>query len=157
MVVINNPTGGVYYGALVSGPVFKEIADKVYSLNLDMQKQKSDSAYVKKTIPSIKSGALTDFKNICSVFNFDYFYADADDGSDFIRFAKMDSAYRLEEIRVYEKKIPNVTGMSARDALYVLENSGVTVKLNGQGKVVEQSLAAGTMIDKKTTIELLLK
>lgn len=35
IVVINSPSNGVYYGAAVAGPVFKEIAEKVYSSSLN--------------------------------------------------------------------------------------------------------------------------
>ena len=38
--------------------------------------------------------------------------------------------------------------MGARDAVYMLEARGVRVKLNGRGKVVEQSLPAGHKIAK---------
>ena len=44
--------------------------------------------------------------------------------------------------------IPKVIGMGARDAVYMLEARGVRVKLNGRGKVVEQSLPAGHKIAK---------
>ncbi len=88
---------------------------------------------------------------------FNYFYADADDGSDFIHPGKMDSVYSVEEIKIYENKIPNVIGMSIKDAMYILENSGVTVKINGNGRVVQQSIVAGTPISKSTVIELNLQ
>ncbi len=157
MVVINNPTGGVYYGALVAGPVFKEIADKIYSMNSEMQKQVNDTAYTKINIPPIKAGAINDFKNISASFGFNYFYQDADEGSDFIRPAKTDSIYNLQEIRLYDSKVPNVIGMSARDALYILENFGLSVKLTGSGKVVQQSITAGTPIIRTIAIELTLE
>ena len=36
IVVVNAPSRNVYYGNLVAGPVFKEIADKVYATNFEM-------------------------------------------------------------------------------------------------------------------------
>ena len=156
MVVINNPTGGIYYGSLVAGPVFKEIADKVYSINTEMQKQTNDTAYTKINIPSIKAGSIQDFKSISAALGFNYFYQDADEGSDFIHPAKTDSLYNLREIRLYDNKVPNVLGMSAKDALYVLENLGLRVKIMGSGKVAQQSLAGGTPMSKNASIELTL-
>src|SRR5690606_31248510 len=38
IVVINSPANGAYYGGLVAGPVFKEIAEKVYSGGVDFLK-----------------------------------------------------------------------------------------------------------------------
>jgi cell division protein FtsI (penicillin-binding protein 3) len=44
--------------------------------------------------------------------------------------------------------VPDVTGMGARDAVYLLENYGIRVKLHGRGKVKHQSYAAGKPIIK---------
>ena len=43
------------------------------------------------------------------------------------------------------RKVPNLRGMSLRDALYVLENRGYQVTFSGKGKVFSQSLEAGTL------------
>lgn len=52
--------------------------------------------------------------------------------------------------------IPDVLGMGARDAVYILENRGVKVRLNGRGKVVQQSLPPGHRIQKKQVCLLTL-
>jgi cell division protein FtsI (penicillin-binding protein 3) len=44
--------------------------------------------------------------------------------------------------------VPDVTGMGARDAVYLLESRGIKTYLSGRGKVVKQSLAAGTQVKK---------
>ena len=44
-----------------------------------------------------------------------------------------------------EGKMPDVKGMAAMDALYLLENLGVEVELQGKGKVTKQSLQAGKL------------
>lgn len=52
--------------------------------------------------------------------------------------------------------IPNVEGMGARDAVYLLESRGVKVTLQGRGKVHKQSIAPNTKIKKgmRITLEL---
>ena len=52
--------------------------------------------------------------------------------------------------------VPNVKGMSAMDALSLLENFGLKVKLSGVGKVKKQSIRKGTRIVKGKTIVLTL-
>ncbi len=52
--------------------------------------------------------------------------------------------------------IPDVRGMGLKDALYVLENNGLTVQINGKGKVVGQSINAGTPVSKGQSIVLYL-
>lgn len=53
-----------------------------------------------------------------------------------------------------QNTIPNVRGMSGMDALALLENLGIRVKIKGFGKVKKQSLQAGQNIAKNTTIVL---
>ncbi len=52
--------------------------------------------------------------------------------------------------------MPDVIGMGARDAVYLLESKGLKVKLNGRGKVQTQSVAYGKVIDKGGTCILTL-
>lgn len=47
-----------------------------------------------------------------------------------------------------EGTVPDVTGMGARDAVYVLESRGVKVRIHGRGKVKTQSLPPGHKIRK---------
>jgi cell division protein FtsI (penicillin-binding protein 3) len=53
--------------------------------------------------------------------------------------------------------IPDVTGMSLRDALYVLENKGLRVQHSGKGRVSSQSLPAGSGINRDQIIKLTLR
>lgn len=50
--------------------------------------------------------------------------------------------------------IPNVEGMGARDAVYLLESRGVKVTVQGRGKVKKQSIAPDTKIKKGMRINL---
>ena len=52
--------------------------------------------------------------------------------------------------------VPNVVGMGAMDAMYLLENYGLHVIIDGKGDVVSQSIAPGTAIVKGQTIEIAL-
>ena len=51
---------------------------------------------------------------------------------------------------------PNVVGMGLKDAVYLLENIGLKVTATGRGRVMNQSLTAGTNFNKKQTISLIL-
>ncbi len=55
-----------------------------------------------------------------------------------------------------KNRMPDVTGMGARDAVYLLELMGMKVTLYGRGKVYEQNIAPGTSIKKgmRCTIKL---
>ena len=63
----------------------------------------------------------------------------------------------LDSVEVKVGYVPKVVGMGLSDALYLLENSGLMVDVVGCGRVVEQSLKAGSKIvdgNKRITIKL---
>ena len=55
---------------------------------------------------------------------------------------------------VKQQLMPNVKGMGLKDAVYLLENMGVKVKISGKGKVSGQSIAPGTALAKGLTVIL---
>ena len=62
----------------------------------------------------------------------------------------------FEALDFKEDEMPNLKGMTAMDAIYLLENLGVIVELQGRGKVKRQSLKAGTKIKEKQKVALTL-
>jgi cell division protein FtsI (penicillin-binding protein 3) len=56
----------------------------------------------------------------------------------------------------YKTVMPDVRGLPSKDALYVLENMGLIVRLNGSGKVVKQSIPRGERIKRNQIVELKL-
>ena len=54
--------------------------------------------------------------------------------------------------RISTKTVPDLAGMGLRDAIYVLENLGMDVKVEGSGKVVKQSINSGKNIDNQAII-----
>ena len=54
-------------------------------------------------------------------------------------------------------RMPNCQGMTAKDAIALLHSVGLKVRVKGYGKVVSQSLMAGTAVSKGTVVEINLK
>ena len=50
--------------------------------------------------------------------------------------------------------MPDVSGMGARDAVFMLESRGMKVKILGRGKVKKQSVAPRTKVKKNTVVTL---
>ena len=61
----------------------------------------------------------------------------------------------LSEQNVQSGIVPNVVGLTIKDAVYMLENLGMKVRFHGKGKVVSQSVAAGSRIDKRNNVIVL--
>ncbi|MDI9339325.1 MAG: penicillin-binding protein [Sediminibacterium sp.] len=159
IVIINNPTKGDYYGGLVSGPVFKEIAEKVYSGGLDfIQPLNNQKDFLTQAPDVIKTkgselGYLTEQLAIPAkvpASSEKYMSRMSNDSS-----RVMLTEHKIEE-QLGKRVMPNVLGMSAKDALYLLENYGLHVKIQGFGSVKKQSKEAGQKFTKGEKIELVL-
>ena len=61
---------------------------------------------------------------------------------------------KFEVLNFQEGEVPDVKGMTAMDAIYLLENLGLDVELYGKGKVIRQSLKAGDKISENKKIQL---
>ena len=58
---------------------------------------------------------------------------------------------------ISDKLLPSVVGMGLKDALYLLENRGCKVRVQGVGKVARQSISPGTRVSRRTPITLFLE
>jgi cell division protein FtsI (penicillin-binding protein 3) len=150
IVVINDPKNG-YYAASVAGPVFKEIADRVYASDMEI-KRTPLSLVGNTTMPKYKQGNLKALKKVYDNLGLKPLYASTNvNGIDTSR------GIALEENKYKTGTVPNVTGMGLSDALFALGNAGYKVKVLGSGTVDKQSVTGGSQIPKgsKITIELL--
>jgi cell division protein FtsI (penicillin-binding protein 3) len=118
VVVIHQPdaSNNNYFGVDVAGPVFKRIAQKIFT----------------------ETPSTNEIKNLNR------------------RIQKQEDDYNsyFEHSQKKSGLVPNVKGMPGMDAVALLENLGIKVKIKGFGKVKKQSLQAGQNISKNTTILL---
>ncbi|MFI5219130.1 MAG: penicillin-binding protein [Bacteroidia bacterium] len=146
IVVIYAPSKGYYYAAQVAGPVFKEMADKVYATSIEMHKELVDSVLAENNFPVIKSGSTRQTNYAIEKLKAADKRVSAD--ADWFTVSKSEKKNRLENLKIERNKVPNVMGMGLRDAVYLLENQGLQVTVMGAGMVQKQSLNAGTRILK---------
>ncbi len=157
-IVCIRQRGGVASGGGTSGVVFHHIAEGIMSRSIKMGVEDShDNTSV--MVPDVKAGnlsaaedVLTDL-NLPTVINWDD-YATVDDvwGT-----AKQDTKnVTLTRTEEESEGMPDLTGMGARDALYMVESRGMKGRVVGSGKVKRQSIKPGTTIvaDTLCVIEL---
>lgn len=152
IVVVNSPSNSVYYGNLVAGPVFKEIADKVYAINLSLQNGFDDFKQRVIDPPYSKNGNYQDLMVVLKTMGINKNGKEII--SDWVITTKRDSFIELENLQVRDEFVPNVVEMGMKDALYLLENAGLKVIVKGRGKVKSQSIPPGTLINRGTSIIL---
>lgn len=153
IVVVNAPSKNVYYGNLVAGPIFKEVADKVYATSIEIHHEIDKKENVAKSrIPYAKDGYYNDLTTIYNEFEIE---KNTIEGSpDWASVSTGDKSVQMSEKKIMSAYVPDVTGMSIRDAVYILENRGMIVKFSGQGEVKKQSIAPKSLIKKGLKIIL---
>ncbi|MCU0421445.1 MAG: transpeptidase family protein [Bacteroidia bacterium] len=160
MVMVNAPSKGIYYGGAVAGPVFKEIADKVYANSHNLHGDIKLILANNNELPiEIKNGFKTHVNTVLSKLGYNL-KLDSDSieesGSEWIQGIVNTKQSNIYTKNIPTKMVPDVSGMGIKNAIYLLENIGLKVQVNGAGKVKSQSIPAGTTIIKGATIKLIL-
>lgn len=155
IVVINEPKKGIYYGALVAGPVFKEIADKVYAGNVQLHPGLPTPGI--PMVPQVLSGNVQSAKFVLNELGISSKTDSVAVSSGWGSASKNAYAVELKGRKIVDKTIPDVIGMGIRDALLLLEKAGLKVTYEGYGKIRTQSLASGSKAIPGSTIHLILK
>ena len=151
IVVIADTRSGVYYGSSIAGPVFRELANKVYATDPTFHKRSQGLLTQAHRLPGSKDGAREELVNLYAAFGLPY---TGDNTSDWITATTGDSVTTLTPRTIQPSHVPDVRGMGLRDALYLLENAGLQVQTKGSGTVRRQSLAPGMAINRTSSITI---
>ena len=153
IVVITDPKKE-YYGARVSGTVFAEIANKVWASSLEYHPAINQNKLIVNDLPSVKKGNKKDLiqslKTLGINFNVNF-------SSDWFVADTLNNKVNLKPFAIIKESIPNVIGLTAKDAVYLLESMGMVVRISGYGVVKTQSIQPGSIIFKGGLIQLQLK
>lgn len=154
IVVVNAPNRSVYYASHVAGPIFEEIADKVFATSTNIHEELKPQTQITSVtrLPVSKSGDQKDLIQVFEKLNIPTVSSNPENkwvitqtGADKVI---------MDRRNVIENLVPNVKGMSAQDAVFILENAGLKVKLKGKGMIKEQSLLPGQRINQGQEIIL---
>lgn len=151
-IVCIQKTGLPASGGGMSGVVFHNIAEGIMaqSLKLSVEDAKDQHSLF---VPEVKKGNLLASDYVLNAFGFKvkngwngaFPFGTPIWGS----ISTGNSSLTLEQNSYGNGKIvPDVHGMGARDAVYLLESRGIKVRLQGRGKVLKQSIGAGEKIKK---------
>ena len=145
--------------ACMCGEVCKKVAERIYSQEVekdikDVSRWEGDSLH-RDNLPRVKAGAREVVEDAMEELNLKY----EKDASDWISMSKSEEYNELvaNPRPILTNLVPNVVGMGATDAVYLLESCGMHVQLYGKGRVVRQSIMNGQNIVKGSTITLILK
>jgi cell division protein FtsI (penicillin-binding protein 3) len=146
IVVVNNPRLHGNYGSEVAGPVFKRIADECFGAEIQLHEELPYAVASQlrgRLLPDYDVGYEEDLDKLLNYFEMPHY---GNPESEIAVLRNNQDSLLLQEKTLSDKVVPAVTGMGLKDALYVLENRGLRVKIEGFGKVARQSLIPGTAI-----------
>ena len=147
-------------GGGMSGVVFHHIAEGVMAQNLKLSVEDARDT-TSRFIPDVKNGNVmaADYVlgrlGVKTNVNWDGSYANGNPvwGTA----VPQDKNVQLTQISTQRNIIPDLTGMGARDAVYLLESRGVKAIIKGRGKVKSQSIYSGTSIKQGMACELYME
>jgi cell division protein FtsI (penicillin-binding protein 3) len=151
IVVIADTRSGVYYGSSIAGPVFRELANKVYATDPTFHTSSEGLLTDAHHLPGAKDGARQELVDLYTAFGLPF---EGEGVSDWVTVTTGDSTATLAARTIQPAHVPDVRGMGLRDALYLLENAGLRVQTKGSGTVRRQSIAPGTAIDRASSITI---
>ena len=134
----------------MAGSIFRDVAEKVMALKSNREPTNFERDTISKnpTKPFTKVGYYNALQTVMSELQLPL----GAKTSNWVKTFSDDRHTRVERIAVSRKIIPNVVGMGAKDAVYLLERMGLNVQVLGRGKVVSQNRQPGTVARKGSTI-----
>lgn len=156
IVVIRNRAHAVkFYGGAVAGPVFRDVADKVYGMKVKpvfllANSMKKDSTVYQFAVQTNEGKDLMQWMGLP--------WIDSNHTKSNISTVASNKQYNvtIKGISTTNKTMPLIKGMVLRDALQICETSGLRTTILGKGRVQTQSILPGTIIKKGQTIHLVL-
>jgi cell division protein FtsI (penicillin-binding protein 3) len=152
-VMVDEPDGGVSSGGSVAAPIFRDIAEQVYRMDqaLTRPPQRPDGKPVDKPEPRAvyAQSAQVIFEAL-----------DIPRGStpdaEWLRGESNGHQVNFDNLHPEPDRIPDLRGMTGRDALRLLESLGLDVTIQGTGRVRRQSLLPGYKYSPDSKITLFL-
>jgi cell division protein FtsI (penicillin-binding protein 3) len=155
IVVVNRPESGKIYGGTVAAPVFKEIADKVYATQLDIHDNQEKTYTARQLYPASATGYFPELK--VSLQSMSYAVKLPTNGPIWVETDTASYGVLIKPKAFGPDTMPNLTGMTAKDAVYMLEEAGIAAIVQGKGLVSGQSVAPGAPLVKGSDIVLTLQ
>lgn len=150
IVVIDTPSGynmEKLYAGSVAAPVFKEVADRIFAYDVTMHKPATITKN-KENGAFAFVGNIDDIKVLSKGLNYTLPESSGTDWGKLVM--SPTGGAKITPEKDSGNIIPNLTGMSLRDAMFLMENKGFRVVYKGSGKVINQALAPIDNSNQKT-------
>ena len=155
IIMVSRARGAKWAAGGVSAPGFREIAEKVYATRIGVSE---DDSLVRKVDKAHAPVIVRHDKESYYLHGIDKSFNDYAINGDWVTVERgEDGQITMREAKLSNNRVPNVVGMDITDAVYLLENMGISTEFTGQGVVKEQSLHAGDTVKANSTMYLKLE
>ncbi len=153
VIIINHPHAANHFGASVAGPVFKDIADRLYSTYINNKLDTPPVFAIKDSTVFNYAVSKMSLQTIAKQLQIPYQDSSAIN-TEWIQLKGAGKNAQATIQIISDSTMPNIAGMKLQDALWLCEQKGLLVKCIGRGKVVKQSINQGQYIQKGQLIQL---
>ncbi|HEY9045004.1 MAG TPA: penicillin-binding protein [Ohtaekwangia sp.] len=154
IVLIKNPRGWYQYGSNVAAPVFKEIADNIYARDINLHHPMDVKKFTKTDVlPVIRAGKQEELSMLCNELGISNHSLTEEE---WVRSSRAGNGVNWKKAIEGKGVVPDVKGMTFRDAIYLLEKAGLNVYYEGKGRVEQQSINPGARVGKGDRIYIRL-
>jgi len=157
IVVIDQPKTGKRSGGTTAAPIFRQIADRLYVRDLEMQKTIANIDQSSGFQVKLPANNVSYFEDVAVIMRTLSIPSTFQEDAIWVKPVPRTLQIEWQEQKIVEEAVPNVIGMTLRDAVYLLENQGLKVYYEGGGKVKSQSLMPGSAIPSNKRIRLYLE
>jgi cell division protein FtsI (penicillin-binding protein 3) len=151
VVIKNKPFAAKYYGGVVAGPVFKEIANKLFTVDAELYANYKHTVFTDST-NAVWKGSAKDFNTIAKQVKSKI--VDTGKKGEWSTVHANRSQVQSDQWKVEYGTMPDLKGFGLKDALELLEKQQLQVIATGKGKVVGQSILPGTPVQRRQTVYL---
>ncbi len=139
-----------YYGATLSGPVFRAVADRVFAAHTEWTRPQQGGVV---PVPPVMGGNAKEIRTVATKLSLPIETPRRDE---WIAIQPDSATVKGVSAQPVPGVVPDVRGMGLKEAIYLLERQGLTVAFQGRGKVEEQSQAPGSKAVRGSVIEIKL-
>ncbi|HAS44257.1 MAG TPA: cell division protein [Microscillaceae bacterium] len=158
IIMIYNPKRGKRSGGTIAAPVFRKIADQLHARDVEMRKIVTSGTFNRVDISNFPIKHIGNKKDLDIIAKeLGIVTVDSSGTMDWVKPIPRKVAVQWKKHRMSSRGVPNVIGMTLRDALYVLENRKLQVSFAGRGRVKSQSVMPGAAMPSDGKILLILR
>lgn len=154
IVVIREPRNGYPSGGKMAGSIFKDVAEKTMALKSIRTPEylTNDTSHITRFLPLSKSGRGDQLKKVLGNLGLPF----TGNNGEWVKTEVTDNSIKTDNLPLIRNEIPDMKGMGAKDALFLLGELGLKVQITGRGKVISQNRTPGSSFKKGDLIVLTL-